>query len=32
VFIPRIIMSPLGPIGQLFYIVVNFQFEWHLRS
>jgi hypothetical protein len=32
VFIPRIIMSPPGLIGHLFCVVVNFQFEWHLRS
>jgi ATP-dependent DNA helicase PIF1 len=32
VFIPRIIMSPLGLISHLFCVVVNFQFEWHLRS
>jgi ATP-dependent DNA helicase PIF1 len=30
VFIPRIIMSPLGLIGHLFCIIVNFLFEWHL--
>jgi hypothetical protein len=32
VFIPRIIMSPSGTVGHLFCVVVNFQFEWHLRS
>jgi len=32
VFIPRIIMSPPGLIGHLFCVVVNFLFEWHLRS
>jgi hypothetical protein len=32
VLIPRIIMSPPGLIGHLFCIVVNFFFEWHLRS
>jgi hypothetical protein len=31
VFIPRIIMSASGS-GHLFCVVVNFQFEWHLRS
>jgi len=32
VFIPRIIMSPPGLINHLFYVIVNFLFEWHLRS
>jgi hypothetical protein len=30
VFISLIIMSPLGLIGHLFCIIVNFLFEWHL--
>jgi SpoU rRNA methylase family enzyme len=32
VFIPCIIMSPPRLIGHLFYVIVNFLFEWHLRS